>query len=173
MVVLMIMLILTTLGISEITTTTTELKVAGNSRMQQSVFYGAEGGLHMYPSVLTETLRDRAVPARFTSPGGPVQDPAGLRDELFGFSGSAARLDKPEDRPDLETNLQALEVKVDLDRIQERLMGGSAAEFAGGYEGIGMSSAGGSIGIYYEVESLGQMGGSQGRVSEVYIHHVQ
>jgi hypothetical protein len=45
---------------------------------------------------------------------------------------------------------------IDLDRLYTKVLHGGGAEFLGGYEGIGGGgSAGGSIGIYYQIDSLG------------------
>jgi hypothetical protein len=172
-VALMVLLILTTLGIAAISTTTTEVRITGNAALQNMVFYGADGGGRSYPPVLTETIENRAVPTRFIAPGGPVGDAVDLTAEIFGFSPNDGLTDDPFADPDLSAALDIVEVRLDLDRLQERLLAGGAAEFAGGYEGIGAASAGGNVGIYYQADSVGQTGQSQARLSEVYIHHVR
>lgn len=173
LVALMILLILTALGIAAISTTTTEVRIAGNSTAQNRVFYGADGGSRTYPPILKETIQSRAVPARFIQPDGPVGDPSNLTAEIFGFTPNDGLEDSPVNNPDLFSTLDAVEVRLDLDRVQERFLSGGAAEFAGGYEGIGASSASGGVGIFYQADSVGQMGRSQAQVSQVYIHHVQ
>lgn len=173
LVALMVLLILTALGIAAISTTTTEVRITGNARVQNAVFYGADGGGRTYAPILQETIANRAVPTRFIEPNGPVGDPVNLTAEIFGFIPNDGFEDSPLSDPDLFSTLDTLEIRLDLDRVQERLLSGGAAEFAGGYEGIGASASGGNVGIYYQADSVGLAGRSQAQVSQVYIHHVQ
>ena len=173
LVTLMIMLILTTLGLAAISTAITEVRITGNAKLLNAVFYGADGGGRVYPSILSETIETRTVPLRYLSPAGPVVDPIDLTAEVFGFASPAESEDSAFTEPDLLVDMNPVSVGVDVDRVQERILSGGAAEFAGGYEGIGASAAGGSVGIFYQVESVGQLSRGQSEVAHVYIHHVQ
>jgi hypothetical protein len=62
---------------------------------------------------------------------------------------------------------------VPIDRIDQQLLTGGASEFGSGYEGIGASSSSGGIGIFYKMDSVGQIGSSQSQVSHLYIYHVK
>ena len=173
LITLMVLLILTTLGVTAISTMTTEVRMTGNAKVHRMVFYGADGGGRTYAPILSETIEGRAVPLKFVKPQGPVVDSENLKAEIFGFNPNDGLVDSPLNDPDLSLSLDPVAVGVDLDRVQERYLSGGAAEFAGGYDGIGTSAAGGNVGIYYQVDSIGQLGRSQVEVSHVYIHHVK
>ncbi len=167
LVTLMVLLILTTLGIAVISTTTTEIMITGNAKLQKMAFYGGDGGGRSVEPILEESLNERAVPAIHASPSGPVVDPAGLMDELLGIIDSS---DDPMLDPDLISTLGDVVVRVDVDRIARRFQGGSSIEFGSGYEGIGKSSASGGTAIMYQIDASGEFGRSQGQVGNVYIY---
>ena len=175
MITLMALLVLTVLAITAISTTTTEIRITGNAKLQELVFYGADGGSRSYPPILKETLKTGSfVPAKYVTPMGPVQDAANFAAEVFGTAGDDGLIDSASDStPDLYADLEPVEVGVDVDRITEGYISGSAIEFASGYEGIGLAAAQGGVGIFYQADSLGHMRRSRAQVSEVYIHHVQ
>jgi hypothetical protein len=168
-----VLLILTTLGAVAISDTTTELRFTGRAKAQNTVFYAADGGSRTYVPILRETIQGRAVPSRFIYPQGPVRNPANLLSEILGITPNDGMADDPESSSDLSFELNPARVDVDLDRVQERILSGGAAEFAGGYEGIGVSAAGGNVGIYYKADSLGRLGTSQSKITQVYIYHVR
>jgi len=173
LVTMMILLVLTVMGIAAISTTTSELQITGNAKIQNMVFYGADGGSRAYVPILKSILDYRALPA--APLGTPIQD-ANLLNELEGLNVAPPNdgpSDSPTSNPDLSMAAGNITVGVDIDRIQQRLLSGGASEFAGGYEGIGASSMGGGIGIYYEMDSRGSIGPSASQVSEVYIYHVE
>jgi len=167
LVTMMILLILTLLGVAAITTTTSEIRIAGNSRFQNMVFYGADGGGRAYVPILKTAIQTRTLA---TVP--PVVDP-NLMNEIMGLMPNDGATDDAVSAPDLSLTSGAVTVGVDIDRIKERFLAGGATEFAGGYEGIGAASVSGGIGIYYKMDSVGQIGRSQSQVSHIYIHHVQ
>ena len=155
-------------------TTTTEIRITGNAKLQDLVFYGADGGVRSYPPILKETIKTLAVPVKYISPMGPVQDPVNFRDEILGGSLDDGLVDSASDpTPDLYHDLDPVDVGVDLDRVTEGFISGAAIEFASGYEGIGMAAAQGGVGVFYQIESLGHFRRARAQVSEVYIHHIQ
>ncbi|HET6466294.1 MAG TPA: pilus assembly PilX N-terminal domain-containing protein [Nitrospiria bacterium] len=173
LVTMMILLVLTVMGIAAISTTTSELQITGNAKVQNMVFYGADGGSRTYVPILKSIIDNRAIPA--APLGTPVQD-SNLLNELLGLNVSPPNdggSDSPTNHPDLSLTAGNITVGVDIDRVQERFLSGGASEFAGGYEGIGASSSSGGIGIYYAMDSVGQIGPSESQVSHVYIYHVE
>jgi PilX N-terminal len=170
LVTMMILLALTVLGIAAISTTTSELRIAGNAKFQNMVFYGADGGGRTYGPLLKSAIDNRLLS---TAP--PVADP-NLFSEIMGMWVSPPNdgvSDTPTNYPDLSMTAGPITVGVDIDRVQQRFLSGGAIEFAAGYEGIGASSVSGGIGIYYKIDSVGSIGPSQAQVSQVYIYHVQ
>ena len=59
--------------------------------------------------------------------------------------------------PDIKNDLgDQRRMDIDVDRLYSKVMQGGGAEFLGGYDGIGSGgSAGGSVGIFYRIDSLG------------------
>jgi len=167
LVTMMILLILTLLGVAAISTTTSEIRIAGNAKFQNMVFYGADGGGRAYVPILNAAIQSRTL-----ATGAPVMD-ANLLNEIMGMFPNDGATDDAVSAPDLSFAAGNVSVGVDIDRIKERFLSGGATEFAGGYEGIGASSVSGGIGIYYKMDSVGQFGRSESEVSHVYIHHVQ
>ncbi|HUK55794.1 MAG TPA: PilX N-terminal domain-containing pilus assembly protein [Nitrospiria bacterium] len=171
MVTMMILLVLTVMGIAAISTTTSELRITGNANVQNMVFYGADGGSRTYAPILKT-----AIDTRTLSTAPPVAD-SNLLNEIMGMTVAPPNdgpTDTPTNHPDLSLTAGNVTVGVDIDRIQERLLSGGASEFGGGYEGIGASSVSGGIGIYYAMDSVGQIGTRvQSQVSHVYIYHVE
>lgn len=170
LVTMMILLALTVLGVAAISTTTSELRIAGNAKFQNMVFYGADGGGRTYGPLLKS-----AIDYRLLSTAPPVAD-SNLFNEIMGMSVAPPNdgaSDTPTNYPDLSMTAGAIAVGVDIDRIKERFLSGGAIEFAGGYEGIGASSVSGGVGIYYQMDSVGYIGPSRAQVSNVYIYHVQ
>lgn len=173
LVTMMILLVLTVMGLAAISTTTSELRIAGNAKIQSMVFYGADGGSRSYEPILKSIINNRAIP--LPPLGTPVQD-SNLPNELLGIPVSPPNdgvSDSPTAFPDIGMTAGNITVGVDIDRIQERFLAGGASEFAGGYEGVGASASSGGIGIYYAMDSVGQIIPASAQVSHIYIYHVQ
>lgn len=175
MVTMMILLVLTVFGIAAISTTTSEMRIAGNARMQSMFFYGADGGTRTYVPILGSIMQNHVLPA--APLGSPVQD-SNLGNELLGTAVVAppddGATDSPTNRPDLSMTAGDVTVGIDIDRIDSHQLSGGAGESHSGYEGTGASLVSGGVGIYFQVDSVGGiLGGSQSQVSNVYIHHVQ
>jgi hypothetical protein len=167
LVTMMILLILTVFGVAAISTTTSEIRIAANAKSQSMGFYGADGGGRTYVPILISAIDNRTIPS-----GPPVVD-TNLMNELLGFTPNDGATDTPTSNPDLSIKAGSVTVGVDIDRISEQLLSGGASEFASGYEGIGASSSSGGIGIYYKMDSVGQIGLSQSQVSHTYIYYVR
>jgi hypothetical protein len=173
LVTMMILLILTVFGVAAISTTTSEIRIAANAKTQIGGFFGADGGGRTYVPILLSAIDNRTIP--LAPLGSPVMD-SHLMDELLGMTVAPPDdgiSDTPTNHPDLSLTAGSVTVGVDIDRINAQLLSGGASEFASGYEGIGASSSSGGIGIYYKMDSVGQIGLSQSQVSHTYIYYVR
>ena len=170
LVTMMILLILTVMGIAAISTTTTEIRIAGNAKLQNTVFYGADGGGRIAIPILKSSLDNRVVPA------GPVLD-SNLINEIEGITPNDGATDDPVNSPDIQMVVGGVTVGVDIDRLESHgaFSAGGAIEFASGYEGIGvgMSGGGGGIGFHFGINSIGGIGPSQSHVYQEYTHFLR
>jgi len=145
-VALLALLLVTVIGVLAISTSTTEVMVAGNTRLREMNFAGAESGLVISDPV----IRFIAFNRDFGNYNTIVSD-KNLAEEL--------RSGKPFDpgdtcnnNPDLNLDLGPMSVTVDIDRMFASPCEGATAEYASGYEGTGMGG-GGNICAYYWVNS--------------------
>lgn len=162
--VLMLLLALSVLGIAAIITTTTEVQISGNYRLQNCFFYGSDGLRRRSNDVAPTMLSGGAAPPE-------VKDP-NLLNELLGLPGFGSG-DMPNVDPDLSMDIGCSNVRVDIDRLAVRSAGGSATQFASGYEGIGMSAASGGTVITYQVDSIAGLEISESQTSHVYNFKIQ
>jgi Tfp pilus assembly protein PilX len=161
---LLIMLALALIGAAAIITSTMELDIARNERLAKESFYMADGGTTLSPILIEEAVEARALPAM----GGVTINPDFL-DELLGYP---AADDSPTNNPDIATTVNSKNIDVDVDRIATQILAGGAAEFAGGYEGIGGGGASGGIAIFYRVDSQGSAAGTSRSQLETYYRKV-
>jgi len=144
-VALMILVFLTSIGISATTTTEIELQVAGNEAYHKVAFYNADSGVYSTPKLISRTINDGAQP---TVTGITYLDTGtGFYREVMGYAGY-------DTAKDIRFALDGNNVQVDVERSRLETLAGAGAEFAGGSEGIGVGSAG-SVAIYYTLDSLG------------------
>jgi Tfp pilus assembly protein PilX len=156
------LLVVTVIGILAISTSTTEVMVAGNTRLREMNFAGAESGLEISDPV----IRFIASNKDFGNYDAIVSD-RNLAKELR--SGTAFDpSDSCNTNPDLNMTLGSMSITVDIDRMFASPCEGTTTEFAGGYEGIGMGG-GGSICAYYWVNSRSRsVVGSENMVGGFY-----
>ena len=137
--VLLLLLVLTVVGLAAISTSTIENIMSGNMRLKGRNISRAEAG-----SEISRALIQRAV--RFQDIVGfqNIVNDAGLSNELRGVAFD----------PDIVNGVIVDDVvfavagqnaTVDIDMMYSRWIGGSAIEFASGYEGVGK---GGSSDFY-------------------------
>ncbi|MEW6214403.1 MAG: PilX N-terminal domain-containing pilus assembly protein [Nitrospirota bacterium] len=164
-VALLALLVLTVVGVLSLSTSTTEVMVAGNTRLREINFSGAESGLEITDPAIRHIIFNMAFGNYDPIVVDKSLDPAtGLpnfvKELITGPSYDAT--------PDLQLNLGTMTVSVDIDRISSGPAAGSAIEFASGYEGIGMGSGGG-IEAYYRVNSMSsEAAGSENCIGGVY-----
>jgi len=160
-VALLALLVVTVIGVLALSTSTTEVMIAGNARLREINFSGAESGLEITDPAIRHIVFNQAL----GNYAGIVNDP-NLVTELR--IGPAYDSDSVNFNPDLQQSIGAMTVRVDIDRMSAGPVEGSAIEFASGYEGIGMGSGGG-IQIYYRVNSMSREAvGSESVVGGVY-----
>jgi len=160
-VALLALLVVTVLGVLALSTSTTEVMVAGNARLQEINFSGAESGLDVTDPAIRCVVYNQPTTAAECQSRCPnyapmINDCITLASEL--------RIGPAFD-PDTcmtNTDLQLLNfggnmnVTVDIDRMAAGPAAGSSIEFASGYEGIGMGGGSGGIEVYYRVNSVGR-----------------
>jgi Tfp pilus assembly protein PilX len=160
---LLIMIALALIGAAAMITSTMELDIARNERLAKESFYMADGGTSLAPIIIEEAIETRALPVI-----GGITINADLMSELLG----ATETDSPEPdkNPDLRMQINNKDITVDIDRIATQVLAGGAAEFAGGYEGIGGGGASGGIAIFYRVDSYGGKITRKNDGTEVYLN---
>jgi hypothetical protein len=159
---LLALLVVTVIGVLAISTSTTEVMVAGNTRLREMHFAGAESGLE----ISDPAIRFIASNMDFGNYDAIVSDRY-LAEELR--SGSPFDPgDTCKNNPDLSLDLGPMSVVVDIDRMFASPCEGATIEFASGYEGTGMGG-GGNICAYYRVNSRSiSVIGSESTVSGFY-----
>ncbi|MGQ9570333.1 MAG: PilX N-terminal domain-containing pilus assembly protein [Thermodesulfovibrionales bacterium] len=159
---LLALLLVTIIGVLAISTSTTEIMIAGNTRIREMNFAGAESGLEISDPVIRFIT--------FHSDLGDyeaVVSDRGLDKEL-----RIGRPFEPADTcikdPDLSLNLGSKSVTVDIDRMFSTQCEGVATEYASGYEGVGIGGSG-NICAYYVVNSISRSAlGSESAVRGFY-----
>jgi Tfp pilus assembly protein PilX len=152
-VALLALLVVTVLGVLALSTSTTEVMVAGNTRLREMNFSGAESGLEISDPTLRFIVYNQPTSqAECPNYSSIVSNCATLATELR--SGPAFDGDLPANNPDLQLPLGSMTVRVDIDYMFPAQLAGSSIEFASGYEGIGMGAGSGGIEVYYRVNSV-------------------
>ena len=181
---ILILLVLTVIGIYAVSTSTFETKISGFEREFKEAFYTADSG-NPIGIVLIKTIIQE-LPETINDLPDPWKDSGVIDANLF--SGTAPEIfsdgrdaDQPSDAPDIDSAQDgttprlglpnAVQLKVDIDRLSAYQMSGGAQQFAAGYEGIG-SGGGGSIGIIYATDSLGRYLGAESGIEGGYRHVV-
>jgi Tfp pilus assembly protein PilX len=160
-VALLALLVVTVLGVLALSTSTTEVMIAGNTRLREINFSGAESGLEISDPAIRYIVYNQAL----GSYAGIVLDP-NLTTELR--SGPSFDSDTCKNNPDLQLTLGTMTVSVDIDRVFAAPCEGAAIEFASGYEGAGTGGSGGTC-AYYRVNSMStEAVGSENVVGGVY-----
>jgi FlaG/FlaF family flagellin (archaellin) len=161
---LLIMIALTLIGAAALITTTMELDISRNERLAKESFYMADGGTTLSPLIIEETIEGRALP-NFEG----INLNGNLYRELMGYDTENDTLNS---NPDISTEVNGKDMSVDIDRIGTQVLAGGAAEFAGGYEGIGAGAASGGIAIFYRVDSQGSAAATSRSQVETYYRKV-
>jgi len=148
---LLLMLVGAVIGIFGVNTGTIETRIAGNERLSNLAFYTADGGADLGPVIVNDVITNHCIPAY----GSGITVDQSLMSEIFGAADNDP--DTPVASPDIRNDLgDQKRMDIDVDRLFTKVLQGGGAEFLGGYDGIGSGgSGGGSIGIFYRIDSLG------------------
>lgn len=159
-VVLMLLVILSLMGAAAIMTTSTETKVAFNTRQAEEAFSAADSGADLAIGIIRYLIAERPDPAGFPSNlrsdlQSVIQDQY-LLNEVLGFaSNNDGTTDSSFAVPDLTTTVGGNPIAVDIDRLGTQFgLGGSAA--GGTLPARGMR-------LFFRVSTNGQLAGGAAR----------
>ena len=178
--VLLIMLMMTVLGISAITVTGLENRMAGSVTSMEAATAAAESCAGIGVNIIQQTIDPYGgagtLPAAFLSNATPVAGPVPqtnatlLTQEIMGSSDNNSDFpDGTGSAPNLDQTIGAFRVYGDIDRLYIKGSAGSGMQQFAGYEGTG-SSAVGSSNIYYRIDCVARntTTGTSARVTAVY-----
>ena len=178
--VLLIMLMMTVLGISAITVTGLENRMAGFMTSMEGATAAAESCAGIGVNIIQQTIDPYGgagtLPAAFLSNATPVAGPVPqtnatlLTQEIMGSSDNNSDFpDGTGSAPNFDQTIGAFRVYGDIDRLYIKGSAGSGMQQFAGYEGTG-SSAVGSSNIYYRIDCVARNAatGTSARVTAVY-----
>lgn len=178
--VLLIMLMMTVLGISAVTVTGLENRMAGFMTSMEGATAAAESCAGIGVNIIQQTIDPYGgagtLPAAFLSNAIPVAGPVPqanatlLTQEIMGSSDNNSDFpDGTGSAPNLDQMIGAFRVYGDIDRLYIKGSPGSGMQQFAGYEGTG-SSAVGSSNIYYRIDCVARntTTGTSARVTAVY-----
>ena len=175
---LLLLLVATVLGVTALSTSTTNVMMSGNQRLSELNFAAADGGVSVSVPIINNTAFFGDVSSLYSSGSDPlVSNPVDFRDEILG----ATIVDCPNlsagcpaPAPDIDFPLLDTNTYVDVDYLYAILNEGSSPEMVSGFDGLGKGSAAGGVSIYYEVTSVGQgLVGSETAVDAIYRYVTQ
>lgn len=168
-----LMLVITVMGVLALSTSTTDVMVAGNQRLREINMANSEGGKQVSKPIIEDFANDGIL--NNAALGIVVQDP-NLGNEIeIGDSDLNGLPNKVSDNPlstvdatnnpDIQFALQDVTVTVDIDLLGRKRARGGGIEFAAGAEGLGNKT----VVRYYKVNSIsrGQVG-SEAVVGALY-----
>lgn len=148
--VLMLMAVIAILGVMAINTSTIDIQIFGNQKRGSESFEMAQAGVDVSIPIIENTLNNGTVPV-FNSPH-PITLATDVGSEVLG---AAVSTDSISNLPDVTVTTGGATAKADIDRLFTQALAGGSLEFAGGYEGVGASAAGGGTSILYRIRSEG------------------
>ena len=179
MTVLLVMLMMTVLGVSALTVTGLENRMAGSMTSMESATAAAESCAGTGVNVIQQTIDPYAgagtLPPAFLSnatPAGPIPqtNAAVLNQEIMGSSDNNIDFANGTGAvPNLVQTVGAFTVNGDIDRLYIKGSPGSGMQQFAGYEGTGSSSVG-SSNIFYRIDCVARntATGISARVTAVY-----
>lgn len=149
--VLVLLMIIAILGVMAINTSTIDIQIFGNQKLSSESFEVAQAGIDVSIPVIENTLIDGAAPV--FNPSDKIQLATDVMNEVLGVAVSA---DSVSNLPDVTVTMEGgANARTDIDRLYAQPVAGGSLEFAGGYEGVGASAAGGGTAILYRIRSEG------------------
>ena len=160
---LLLLLVATVVGITALSTSTTNVMITGNQRLSEINLSAADSGLLVSAPIINDTLfNDKQINAIYSALVSDNFANEGTTDAdcpaLTGLCTSAA--------PDIQYTIGDTRVSVDIDYLYAAPPAGSAIMFACGYEGAGKCpSSSGGINVYYRINSFSE--GDAGSVTGI------
>ncbi len=150
---LLLLLVATVVGVTALSTSTTNVMIAGNQKCSEIGFSAADSGVSMSIPVIEAAIAgDFTTYAEF------------IKDTIF-IDVNEDTSDKPSTYPDLRFPVADETVNVDVDYVYTATPAGCSIEFASGYDiaNIGCKES------FYALNSLGTCGaGSESEVCAIY-----
>lgn len=157
--ILILMAIITLIGIIAINTSTVEIQISGNTRRVATAFEGAEAGIDLSIPLIENSIANGVLtPSNITFPPtsgttATIINSANLQNRIFNnVTGTAAFTFN---RDISISNLNGVNVDINIDRLYTYLLPGGASQFAMGYEGVGAGTAGSGGATLYRIDSQG------------------
>jgi len=170
---LLLLLVATVVGITALSTSTTNVMITGNQRLNEINFRAADSGIYVSLPIINSIIFEKSISATYGLDPDLTIDNS-LVDEV---SGALARdNDCPvlsancsTAAPDLQFRIGSGITSVDIDYLYSGVATGSAILMFMGYEGTGTGAASGGVLIYYPIDSYAVgPAGSQKSVYGVY-----
>ena len=140
-VALIMMVMLTVIGISASTTSTIEIRIAGNEKFHKMAFYAADGGTEAGAELLEQSIEDRG-----WSDGSTVGSANILNGDFW------ANLAEPASDDVQIPNLGSGQVNLRFDHVTD-LSSSGAIQLIAGYEGKGKGAAGSGAHLVHNIRS--------------------
>lgn len=159
-VVLMLLVILSLMGAASIMTTSTETRIAANTRQAEEAFAAADSGADLAIGIIRYLIAQRPDPAGFPSnlrsDLQPIVQDQYLVNEVLGFTtNNNGATDSAFTAPDLTTTVGGNPITADIDRLGTQFgQGGSAA--GGTLPARGMR-------LFFRISTNGQLAGGSSR----------
>lgn len=176
--VMILTLILTILGVAAMTVTGLENRIAGFQRTTETAADAAESCLSTSVKIIQQTIDGGAIPAAYVTATGPVPTGAetaanpSLRMEIMGQADNNTDTvtGTGSTGPDYIQTVNGYSVTGDIDRLYVQAKAGSGMQFASGYEGAGVGSAGGGADVLYRIDCRATLAatGTESRIVGVY-----
>lgn len=147
--VLLLLLVLTILGIAAINTSTIENALSGNVRLRERNLSKADAGVEISSGLVERAVREGNVTG-FTS----IISPNFAETSVNYLPNELRATPFDPDTQDVAFVIDSQTVTVDIDKMYAKWMGGTAIEFAAGYEGVGKSGGTGFY-TYYRINATG------------------
>lgn len=156
-VVLLLLLVLTVIGMAAIGTSTVENMLSGNMRLRERNVSKADAGAEISTAVIERTVREQDTQG-FANIVSDPNLPTELRSTAFSGDGNT----------DVSFVVAGQNVNVDIDKMYTKWMGGTAIEFASGYEGTGKSGGSGFYSFFRINSSGDDLTNSTATVGTIY-----
>lgn len=160
---LLLLLVLTVMGIAGLGSSSLENILSGNVRLREKNLAKADSGVEICTALIERAVREQDTSgfSGLISPSYSTSDSNYLPNEL-----RSSAFDS--DTQDIEFEVDGQTLTVDVDKMYSKWMGGTAIEFAGGYEGVGKSGGSGFY-TYYRLNASGSdLATSSAQVGEIY-----